>query len=223
MVDYFLNIILLLTLHYLIGSVPTAYIILKIRYNKDITREGSGNVGTLNSYEITGSKSTGILVLIIDLLKGFIPAFLMAYILKFPFNVIVFPLIMVVFGHNYSIWLKFKGGRGLATAAGIALALNVSMLIIWCVIYYLVYKIGRNIHLGNVIATVLMPVIALIFGGYFMQLSYGYTSVDEFSGVFFGFWSIVSLIILSKHIIPFVEFIREKSITINNNAKKPDS
>jgi glycerol-3-phosphate acyltransferase PlsY len=213
---FWINYLLICIIFYLIGSVPFAYLIIKFRFNKDVTKEGSGNVGTLNSYEITGSKSVGVYVLILDILKGIIPSLLMVFVFKLPLLYVSLPLILLVAGHNFSVWLKFKGGRGLATSAGIAIVINVFMLIIWCVVYYGVYRITKkNIHIANVVATVLMPVIAIIPGEFFLKFNYGYSESPEFVSLFFAFWSILSLLILLKHIEPLLTLLKQNRKNIS--------
>jgi glycerol-3-phosphate acyltransferase PlsY len=208
---FWINYTFICILYYLIGSIPFAFLIIKFKYKKDITSEGSGNVGTLNSYEITGSKKTGFIVLALDLMKGLLPTLTLIYLFNLQFNLIALPLILLVFGHNYSIWLKFKGGRGLATSAGIAIVINIFMLIIWCVLYLLIFKIKKNIHIANIIATVFMPVIALIPGNIIIRYNYQYSATQEYYGIFFAFWCIISLIILSKHIDPLISLLRNKN------------
>ncbi len=208
---FWINYTFICILYYLIGSIPFAYLVVRFRYKKDITSEGSGNVGTLNSYEITGSKKTGLIVLILDLMKGVLPALILIFLFKLQFNLISLPLILLVTGHNYSIWLKFKGGRGLATSAGIAIVINFSMLLIWCVIYLLIYKIKKNIHIANIIATIFMPLIAVLPGNFIVRFNYQYSGTQEYYGIFFAFWCIISLIILSKHIEPLVSFVKNKN------------
>lgn len=208
---YWINYILICLLYYLIGSIPFAYIIIKFKFNKDITKEGTGNVGTLNSYEITGSRKIGLVILILDILKGLIPSLVLVYIFKLQFNMVIIPLILLVVGHNFSVWLKFKGGRGLATSAGIAIVINFFMLLIWCTIYMIIIRFKKNIHIANVIATVSMPLIALIPGDFFIKFNYNFSATKEFYGMFFTFWSIISLIILSKHIEPLIKFFKNKN------------
>ncbi len=103
---------------YLFGSLPTAYLVLKRSKNIDITESGTGNVGAMNSYEITNSKMIGILVFLIDALKGILSVILMKIIFPGEFVFPALALVFAVFSHCFNPWLKFKGGRGLATAAG---------------------------------------------------------------------------------------------------------
>jgi len=210
---FIVNYILLCVIFYFLGSIPTAYLVVKRKHKKDITKEGSGNVGSLNSYEITGSRATGILVLVLDFLKGLIPAFVLTYIMKFSLFFVFLPLVFLVVGHNFSIWLKFKGGRGLATSAGIGVIINFWMLVIWCVLYLFAYLIKKNVHIGNIFATVFMPIIVLIFSVFFASFNYdyiilNYTSNFNGSELLFAFSSSLSLVILIKHINPFLDIIR---------------
>ncbi len=214
MEKYIINYILLCLICYFIGSIPAAYLIVKRKHKKDITKEGSGNVGTLNSYEITGSRSTGIVVLALDFLKGFIPTLVLGYFLSLPLTIIFLPLVCIVVGHNFSIWLKFKGGRGLATAAGIGIIVNFWLPIIWCVLYLFAYLVKKNVHIGNIFATVLMPLVLIFSPDFFVKFTYDYSLFDYITcqsnfEVLFAFSSSISLVILLKHVNPFLEIIRD--------------
>src|SRR5512147_2237624 len=108
---------------YLIGSVPWAFILVRLRSNRDIRKEGSGNVGTLNSYVVTGSRKVGVAVLLLDLAKGFAAAEFGRMVGGGDFSTAAVGLLAAILGHNYPVWLRFKGGRGLAPAAGGMLAI----------------------------------------------------------------------------------------------------
>ncbi len=195
--------------YYLIGSIPTAYLVLKFRHQLDIRNEGTGNVGAMNSYDVTGSKSTGIIVMLVDLFKGLIPALILLYVLKLNLYFTIIPLVLLVLGHNFSVFIKFKGGRGLATGAGVLLVMNFWIVILWLVFYFIIRKIKDNVHIATVIALVLIP-LALIFGqDLIVPFSYGY-------GVFgkeitftllFALSSSIVIVILLKHITPIFELI----------------
>lgn len=209
-----LNIVLISILFYLIGSIPSAYLIARTK-DIDITKSGSGNVGALNSYEVTKSKTVGVLVLIIDLLKGFIPALVLTRILKTPMSFCVIPLLMLVVGHNFSVWLKFKGGRGLATTAGISLTVNFWLLIFWSVLFILTFAIKRNVHIGNLVATVLLPLTIIFSSDFIMKFNYDYSFVNSAPtvdiGMLFTFTSSVCILILIKHINPIIELIKQNN------------
>lgn len=197
--------VLLCILFYLIGSIPTAYILIKISTGKDITKEGSGNVGALNSYDVTKSKWTAIIVLVLDFLKGFIPSFLFFKVGGFHFESLFIPIALLIVGHNFSVWLKFKGGRGLATAAGLCVAVQPFVLLIWCLLFVLSMLVYRKVHFGNIVATLLLPVAF-----YFLRpILENYDSLikNEFD-VMFAFVCVLSLVILLKHIGPFMGMVR---------------
>jgi glycerol-3-phosphate acyltransferase PlsY len=205
MQNIYLIIVLLSVIYYFIGSVPIAFIVLKLFHNKDIRLEGSGNVGAMNSYDITGSKKTGIIVFFLDLLKGAIPALIPLYFLDIGFDTLYIPLAALVAGHNFSIWLKFKGGRGLATAAGILIVVNYWIVIIWCVIFVIAYLIKKDVHIGNIAATILMPVLLIV-------LNFKWFNLINFTGIYskdiIAFCVITCVLILVKHISPFLSLIK---------------
>jgi glycerol-3-phosphate acyltransferase PlsY len=207
-----INIILISIIFYLIGSIPNAYLLTRSR-NIDITKAGSGNVGALNSYEVTKSKTIGILVLLFDLLKGFLPAFILTGLFEVPLNLALLPLIMLIAGHNFSIWLKFKGGRGLATAAGICIAVNFWLLIFWAALFLICFAIKRNVHIGNVVATVLLPLTIIFTSDFLIKFNYDYSNSPELinyhSAALFTLIASISILILIKHIKPVVELIKK--------------
>ncbi len=198
--------VLLCVLFYLIGSIPTAYIIILKSTGKDITREGSGNVGALNSYEVTNSKLTGIAVLVIDFLKGFIPAFVFLKAGGYPFETLLIPFILLIAGHNFSVWLKFKGGRGLATAAGLCVAAEPFALLIWCLVFLLSFAIYRKVHFGNIVATLLLPLAFYLTKPFLMKFDGAMSNGFE---IMFALVAAVSLLILLKHIGPFMDMVRK--------------
>ena len=118
-----LKIILYLVFAYLCGAIPFGYIIAKIFKHVDIRTVGSGNPGATNVYR-TISKTLGVLTLLLDILKGFIPVYFVKIINpEFSWIVIAVALITII-GHVFTIFLKFKGGKGVATGCGVFLALN---------------------------------------------------------------------------------------------------
>ena len=135
------NNLLLIILFYLIGSLPFALILTKLSGFGDIRNIGSGNVGATNVLR-TGNKLLAIVVLSLDILKGLIPYL----IINIYFNELsllnkIFLCHFAVIGHIYPIWLKFKGGKGVATYIGFLFGLNpyiaISFLLIWLVVAYM--------------------------------------------------------------------------------------
>jgi len=200
---------LLCIAYYLIGSIPTAYLILKFRHQLDIRNEGTGNVGAMNSYDVTGSKSTGFFVFIIDFLKGIIPAIILLYVFNLSLYFIILPLVLLVFGHNFSAFLKFKGGRGLATSAGVLIIINFWLVIIWLILYAVMKKIKDNVHIASVIASILLPVVIIFFQDLIIRFTYGFSTFGkELTFILlFALSSSLVIVILLKHITPIFELI----------------
>ena len=158
-----LNLAIVIIVSYLIGTIPFSLIFTKLFYHKDPGYEGSGNYGALNSYEITNSKLLGILVFIFDALKG-VAVVCFSYYVIFPklFYVLI-SIIFAVLGHNFNIFLKFKGGRGLATSLGALLVFNPLIAIIWCCIWIMFYNIiKKDIMFANKFALIITPLIIML-------------------------------------------------------------
>ncbi len=147
---------------FLIGSFPTAYVVVRKKRGQDLRTEGSGNIGTLNAYEVTRSRYIGLVVLLVDVLKGAIPVLLVSQFFPGDFYSAGTALCAVVLGHNYSPWIGWKGGRGLASAAGAALAFNPLFVALWGLFWLAGFWKSRDVHFGNIAATVLSPFVVLL-------------------------------------------------------------
>ena len=195
---FILNNLLIVVLCYIIGSFPTAYLLVKYKTNKDLTKEGSGNVGTLNSFTVSKSKFIGIAVLLIDILKGILPVYFMMFIMPHPYQSVMLGACALILGHNYPVWLKFKGGRGLATGAGIFMVINYYIFIGWCIVWLLVFLVKRKVLIANTIATFLLPFYVLLIN--FFSFLVVNSNVQGFSLNYFTIYSIIiTIIILSRH------------------------
>jgi glycerol-3-phosphate acyltransferase PlsY len=139
-------------LGYLIGSIPTAFLLVRWKSNVDIRQVGSGNVGALNSLLVTGSKLVGGLVLLIDLAKGG-AAVLLASTLFGAFDAEAAAGASAIVGHNYPLWLGWKGGRGLATAAGVMLIISWPVVGIWGGLWVLGFGLTKDVNVGSAIAS----------------------------------------------------------------------
>lgn len=204
-----MNYILAALIGYIIGSFPTAYILLKRTHGLDITKNGSGNVGAMNSYEVSRSKRIGIYVFLIDAAKGFLSSFIVYHLVEETFIISVTALIAAVFSHCYSPWIRFKGGRGLATAAGGAFFISLPVLVIWGVNWLAIYMFSKNIHLGNFMATLFTAISAFTLPHLLIMYSFIMpVTIVQFSYAI----AVLMLIILSKHIIPMRDYIKN----INN-------
>lgn len=157
---------------YLLGSIPFGYIVVKLFTGKNIMEHGTGNVGTMNTHRTTNNKFLTLLVLSGDLLKGFL-----CYIItircydldvtmntnwligKFGLSLAIAGFALIL-GHNYSIFLKFKGGKGLAAGAGFIFGFSPLLVLVWIVSFLIVVAISRYMVLGQMIASFIVPIAA---------------------------------------------------------------
>ena len=164
-----LKLIISIIVSYLIGSFPTAYIFGKLFKGIDIRQYGSGNVGASNAFRVLG-KVSGILVLIIDIIKGVFATVLIAdfFGLRDDFSRIIIGISAVV-GHNWTVFLNLKGGRGVATSVGVLLGLAVKIptlrliFILTVGTWFLTLLISGFISLSSMLASFLLPIFMLIF------------------------------------------------------------
>ncbi len=145
---------------YFIGSIPFSYLIPRWVGKIDIRRYGSGNTGTTNVVRTLGMK-VGILAFLGDFLKGVIPA-LIGLIWFGELGGIVGGGLAVI-GHCHPVWLKFKGGKGVATSAGILLVLFPDILVVLLVLQVLIIVFTRYMSLASISSAVLLPIFAIIF------------------------------------------------------------
>ena len=143
---------------YLMGSIPFGLILTKIFLNKDIREIGSGNIGATNALR-TGNKLIGYSTLILDILKAIIPVIYVK--INFP-ELIYIASLCAFLGHVFPLWLKFKGGKGVATYVGILFALNVNFGLIFIISWLLTFVISKFSSLSSLVASVSIPVYLLI-------------------------------------------------------------
>ncbi|NWF90008.1 MAG: glycerol-3-phosphate acyltransferase [Ignavibacteriaceae bacterium] len=188
-----------LLLGYTIGSFPTAYIVLKRFKSIDITTAGTGNVGAMNSYEVTNSKGIGIIVFIFDFLKGIVPILLLSILGIKSFSFYAVSLLGCIYAHCYNPWLKLKGGRGLASAAGGTAIIFPFVLVIWGICWLIFYLFKKDITIANVAASsIVLLIIALSLK---TAMNYAYPK-PESEAVLFLFSLGLFIVILSKHTEP---------------------
>lgn len=144
---------------YICGSLPTAYLFVKWKTTIDIRRAGSGNVGTMNVFEVTGSKVLGVAVLVVDMVKGIVPVLAVFMAFGSTFDVLATAGLSAIIGHSFPVWIGFRGGRGLATTAGVMLVIGWVFIVIWVVVWAAVFAPTRSIHAGNILASIGSPVV----------------------------------------------------------------
>ncbi len=153
--------VVLFVLAYLAGSIPFGLVVGKLFYGVDVRRHGSGNVGTTNVFRVLGKKA-GVAVLVCDMLKGYIPAALAAALFT-PWAAIFIAAAPVV-GHIYSIFLKGRGGKGIATGAAVVLALVPQVFAIILVVWIVLLLTTRFVSVASLAAALLVPVLTIAFG-----------------------------------------------------------
>lgn len=163
----FLTLILIAAIYYLIGSIPTAYIIVKLVKKIDIRTVGSGNAGATNAARVLG-KWGFISVFTIDLLKGFLPTYFLYYISAFESKEIALIMgIVLVLGHTYTVFLGFRGGKGVATGAGVFLALAPIEMGIAFAVFIITFLVTRMVSAGSILGSLALLISVLIMSDWF--------------------------------------------------------
>ncbi len=151
---------------FLSGSIPFGLLLVRMAGKGDVRKSGSGNIGATNVMR-AGGKALGIATLLLDAAKGFVPV-LVAKLLGMPAHLLAFVALAAVLGHMFTPWLKFQGGKGVATALGVALAYHAPMVLPSLVTFILLVAIFRYISLGSIVAAaVMVPTVAGVLGGWF--------------------------------------------------------
>ncbi|HCY6546068.1 TPA: glycerol-3-phosphate 1-O-acyltransferase PlsY [Staphylococcus aureus] len=167
-------IIVMLLLSYLIGAFPSGFVIGKLFFKKDIRQFGSGNTGATNSFRVLG-RPVGFLVTFLDIFKGFITVFFPLWlpvhadgpISTFFTNGLIVGLFAIL-GHVYPVYLKFQGGKAVATSAGVVLGVNPILLLILAIIFFIVLKIFKYVSLASIVAAICCVIGSLIIQDYIL-------------------------------------------------------
>ena len=151
----------LLLVSYLLGSMPTSYLIGKYFHGLDLRAHGSGNLGATNAFRVLGAKSA-LPVMLIDIGKGFVPAWVLPRLAGVGFGwTLAFGSAAIV-GHMFSVWVGFKGGKGMATSAGVFLGLApwavLAGLALWCV---LTFGTGY-VSVGSIVTALALPALVAL-------------------------------------------------------------
>jgi glycerol-3-phosphate acyltransferase PlsY len=174
-----MDIIIICLISYLMGSIPFGFILTKIFLKKDIREIGSGNIGATNALR-TGNKVLGYSTLILDILKAIIPVL---YV-KFHFSEFIYISSLCVFlGHVFPIWLKFHGGKGVATYVGILFVIDIYLGLLFTFVWFFIFIISKFSSLSSLIGSISIPI-------YFLFLS-------QFNDVLF--FSIIFVLIFFTH------------------------
>ncbi len=152
-----LEIIILIS--YLLGSIPFGFLLTKIFLNKDIRKIGSGNIGATNALR-TGNKTLGYATLILDILKAIIPVI---FVKIYYSDYLYISSLCVFLGHVFPIWLKFKGGKGVATYVGILCCINIYLGISFGIVWLITFVMFKYSSLSSIVGALSVPIINFLF------------------------------------------------------------
>jgi len=180
-----INFIILTLILYFIGSIPFGYILTKLFSLGDIRDIGSGNIGATNVLR-TGNKTLAFTVLSLDILKGFLPLIILKkYFLVTNSEIIIYLIAsLAILGHLFPIWLKFKGGKGVATYIGYLFAVNYLLGLIFIISWLIIAGIKKYSSLASILSLIILPFAAIL-------LSY--------ENIIILLFCLISIIIISKH------------------------
>jgi glycerol-3-phosphate acyltransferase PlsY len=199
-----------LLIGYLIGSIPFAFMITRWATGGDVRIEGSGNVGTRNAFRVSRKRWVGIVVLLADMLKGAVPVIAMLFSAD-PERVLVL-IPALVLGHCYPVWLRFRGGKGLATTAGALLVSFPLFPIFWGLAYLVVKKLRDDSDFATIVACGASLVMMLIVPAAVVR----WTAIGAAAAAFAPSHVVLAvclvlLIILSRHIEEFRTLVRSRA------------
>lgn len=154
-----MQILIAIIISYLIGSIPSGFLLTKYVMRKDVRQYGSGNIGATNVARVMGLKS-GILVAVFDILKGYLGVLVGQAILGSDLSIaILFVAVAAIAGHDWSIFLGFSGGKGVATTFGVILRLYPLAFLIYALIWILLVFTTRYVSLGSIIGSMSLPLV----------------------------------------------------------------
>lgn len=154
-------LILSIIIAYVLGSIPSGLIIGKGFYNTDLREHGSKNIGATNAWRTLG-KIPGIIIFVCDFFKGFISVLIGAYLVGTPLAMVLTGIFAIV-GHSLSIFLKFKGGKGVATGLGVIAMLMGKVTLIVFLLWFAIVYVTRYVSLGSCVAALFVPILAYWF------------------------------------------------------------
>ena len=153
-----MDIFLIGIISYLMGSIPFGFILTKIFLKKDIREIGSGNIGATNALR-TGNKAIGYSTLVLDIFKAVAPVI---YVKVFYQDFLYIASLCAFLGHVFPIWLKFKGGKGVATYVGILFAINIYFGIIFTISWFITFFISKYSSLSSLVGAASIPIYLLV-------------------------------------------------------------
>ncbi|MDY4010772.1 MAG: glycerol-3-phosphate 1-O-acyltransferase PlsY [Fusobacterium gastrosuis] len=155
-----MKFIIMLILCYFAGAIPSGVWIGKIFKGIDVRDYGSKNSGATNCYRVMGAK-LGIAVLVVDILKGFLPMLIASKYVTGPFQT-VFLGMVIILAHTYSCFINFKGGKGVATSLGVFLFLAPYVILVLILVFFTVFAMFRYVSLASIISAGALPILVFI-------------------------------------------------------------
>ncbi len=200
-----IKVLVLVVFSYLLGSIPTGYLIAKRVMGIDIREHGSGNPGAANVYRTVG-KWAGISTFLIDALKGFIPVCLARHYCPEDYWVAIVCGVIAILGHMWTIYLKFRGGKGVATSAGVfAALLPIPTALAFAAFVACVAKWGR-ISIGSICACIVLPLSSYFIGNHPLSVDLMVTAIGA--------------LVIYKHIPNIKRLLQQKELKFEDGAKK---
>jgi glycerol-3-phosphate acyltransferase PlsY len=156
-----LAFIVILIIVYLIAAIPTGVVLSRLMGSEDVRQAGSGNIGATNVYRVAG-KLAGVLTLVGDILKGFLPLLAFRNWMSPTPTQLGVACCIAIIGHCYPVYLKFKGGKGIAIALGVFLILSPKAVLGAVIVFIIAVAITRYVSLGSILAAMSAPLLILM-------------------------------------------------------------
>jgi len=200
-----IKVLSLVLFSYLLGAIPTGYLIARKVMGIDIREHGSGNPGAANVYRTVG-KWAGICTFLIDGLKGFIPTTLALYFCPGLYWPAILCGTVAILGHMWTIYLKFRGGKGVATSAGVFAALLPIPTALAFLAFVICVALWGRISIGSIVACVVLPLASFFIGNHPMPVNIMVTAIG--------------LLVIYKHIPNIKRLLAKKELKFEDGAKK---
>jgi glycerol-3-phosphate acyltransferase PlsY len=190
---------------YLSGGIPTGYLIARKLRGIDIREHGSGNPGAANVYRVVG-RWAGWWTLVIDALKGFLPVMLARHYYPNDYLALILVGALAIVGHVWTVYLRFRGGKGVATSTGVFLALLPKPTLLALLVFLGAVALSGHISVGSILASVTMPITAFWLGA---------------PRPLVGMAAVVAALILVKHIPNMRRLMGKEELPFEDGSKKP--
>lgn len=200
-----IKVLLLALFSYLLGAVPTGYLIARKAMGIDIRQHGSGNPGAANVYRTVG-KWAGITTFLIDGLKGFIPVSLALHVFPGEYWQAILCGTIAILGHMWTIYLKFRGGKGVATSAGVFAALLPIPTALAFASFVICVALWGRISIGSIMACLVLPITSFFIGNHSMSVNVMATAIG--------------LLVIYKHVPNIKRLLAKKELAFEDGSKK---